>query len=188
MYIIITCYNYILHLRQYHLNSSLVHTSSGTVSHLSWNHSWHCSHETMFSPSFTGSLQWQKTFSVSIFFVLFVHLLFLHGWEMLHHLFLNAVIKMLFHTCHNKKLLFRALFIADSHCECYSKQATVTIIWLLLHIGILKCNLSFFSIQERSNLLFCGIWEWVMQAAGGVTLVIFMYYWMDSENYSCTND
>jgi len=23
---------------------------------------------------------------------------------------------------------------------------------------------------------------------GGVTLAIFMYYWMDSENYSCTID
>ena len=124
----------------------------------------------MFSPSFTGSLQWQKTFSVSIFFVLFVHLLFF-SWEMFR-LFLNTVIKMLSHSCHNKKLLFRALFIADSHCECHSKQATVTIIWLLLHIGIVKCNLFFFSIQERSNLLFCGIWERVMQAIVHTTITI----------------
>ena len=103
----------------------------------------------MFSPSFTGSLQWQKTFSVSIFFVLFVHLLFF-SWEMFR-LFLNTVIKMLSHSCHNKKLLFRALFIADSHCECHSKQATVTIIWLLLHIGIVKCNL--FSLVFRREAI-----------------------------------
>jgi len=81
---------------------------------------------------YSGRLR--STFSVSVFFVLLACKSFLGCMEMLHLLVLNTVIKMLSHTCHNKKLLFGALFIADS--QLYCKQATVTTICTLAYSSV----------------------------------------------------
>ena len=118
-------------------NTSLVHTSSRKVSQVSWN-----SFLALLTQGyFLSLLFWQSTvgedqllvfqFSLSCLYILFSWL------GMLHLLVLNAVVKMLSHTCHNKKLLFGTLFIADS--QLYCNQATAATICLLLHTGIFQC-------------------------------------------------
>ena len=58
------------------------------------------------------------------------------GWEMLHLLVLNAVVKIDALSYVLQPIVALQLGLCSLQIASYCKQATVTIIWLLLHIGI----------------------------------------------------